>query len=151
MTSALAFRSIPSPAPVRPLALVRECETEIDAYDATIEMAPDLLRDVILPSAVLASSDCPDVYRNMYCERIEELLGREYPATRAALGDELFTVVVREVLATKPASARALTRAGDRLPEFLAATRLLARDEAAKIAQLAARERVSLRPAWSQR
>jgi hypothetical protein len=147
MTSALAFRSIPAPAPVRPLALVRESEIELDAYDATIEMAPDLLRDVILPSAVLSSSDCLDVYRNMYCERVEIQLGREHPATRAALGDELFAAVVREFLATRPMNAHSLTQAGERLPEFLAETRLLPREYAARIAELAEFERARARAA----
>ena len=149
MTSALAFRSIPAPAPApaRPLALARDCEIELDAYDAAIEMAPDLLRDVILPSAVLSSSDCLDVYRRLYSERIEILLGREHPATRAALGDELFAAVVRAFLAAHPASAHVLTKVGERLPEFLAETRLLTREHAAWVAELAALERSLARAA----
>lgn len=149
MTSALALRPIPSlaPANVRQLALARDTHLELDAYDAATEMAPDLLRDVILPSAVLSSSDCLDVYRRMYVDRVEVLLGREHPATRAALGDELFNALVRDYLETSPASAHVLTKAGERLPDYLSETRLLPREKAAWIAELAALERSLARAA----
>lgn len=152
MTSALALRPIPSPAPanVRTLALARDAhalDLELDATELATEMAPDLLRDVILPSAVLSSSDCLDVYRRMYADRVELLLGREHPATRAALGDELFQALVRDYIDSSPANAHVLTKAGERLPDYLAETRLLPREKAAWIAELAAFERSLARAA----
>lgn len=106
------------PAPI----VAFEAATELALEDdwPVGEIAPDLVRDVLVPSRLLASSDCLDVYREMYARRIEEMLAASHPAVREALGEDEFGELVAASLDMQPERDRDLARAGDRFVEFLA-------------------------------
>jgi hypothetical protein len=91
-------------------------------YDDAVvtDVAPDLLRDVILPTELLASDECSDDYRHLYATRVEEEIARDHTALRQALGEGRFAALVRNFLASER-SSRNLARASARFAEFLRA------------------------------
>lgn len=88
------------PTPLdRPHRMPRFSESwlqELDDDAATGDIAPDLLRDVILPSQLLASVECLDVYHGMFALRVEEALERRYPAVNAVVGETRFSELCRD-------------------------------------------------------
>lgn len=69
---------------------------DLDDEDASGDIAPDLLRDVILPSQLLASADCLDVYLSMFALRLEEALEARFPAVRSIVGELAFGRLCRD-------------------------------------------------------
>jgi len=71
------------------------------------------------PPAVAAARERWDIYRNAYRVRLTEALGEDYPAVARILGPAAFTSLAARYLAAHPPSSHDISRAGDRLPEFL--------------------------------
>jgi hypothetical protein len=92
---------------------------EIDD-DVVTEIAPDLLRDVILPSDLLSRHECSDDYRRIYALRVEQEITAGCPDLRQALGEGRFAALVRNFLATS-SGAIDLSRATRRFAAFLRA------------------------------
>jgi hypothetical protein len=92
---------------------------EIDD-DVVTDIAPDLLRDVILPSNLLSSDECSDEYRRMYALRVEQTIATDHADLRRALGEGRFVALVRNFLATETSAIDA-ERAAHRFGEFLRA------------------------------
>jgi hypothetical protein len=67
--------------------------------DVVTEIAPDLLRDVILPLDLLSKDECSDDYRRMYALRIEREIAARSLDLRRALGEGRFAALVRNFLA----------------------------------------------------
>lgn len=111
------------------------------------DMAPDLVRDVLLPHGLLASTECLDVYHHMFVASVERLLAERLPAVRDAVGEELFGALACDYVLTYPADTHDLARAGESFPEYLAATRFVEPDRRAWIAELARFERAIARAA----
>ncbi|MBK7876008.1 MAG: putative DNA-binding domain-containing protein [Planctomycetes bacterium] len=110
-----------------------------DALDelATGDMAPDFLRDVVLPHRLLSSADCLEVYREMFRDRVEQLLALRMPAVHELTGPERFHALVVEYVATHPAGSEDLARVGEAFPRFLASARELEPAHRTWIAELA--------------
>lgn len=111
------------------------------------DLAPDLLRDVLLPHRILSSSDCLDIYRRMFLDRVEQLLALRLPAVRDVVGEEPFGELVRDYLCTYPAGTEDLTRAGENFPEYLEDSPRLDRTRRTWIAELGRLERAVARAA----
>jgi hypothetical protein len=111
------------------------------------DLAPDLLRDVLLPHRLLSSSDCLDVYRRMFVDRVEQILALRLPAVRDAVGEEPFGELVRDYLLTYPAGTEDLTLAGDSFPEYLELAPPVERSRRPWLAELARLERAVARAA----
>ncbi|MFO1008572.1 MAG: DNA-binding domain-containing protein [Planctomycetota bacterium] len=118
-----------------------------DALDdlATGDVAPDFLRDVVLPNRLLSSADCLEVYRDMFRDRVEQLLALRMPAVHELLGRERFRELVREYVATHPAGSEDLARLGEAFPRFLANARELEPAHRSWIAELARLESAIVR------
>ncbi len=114
---------------------------ELDDDAATGDIAPDLLRDVILPSQLLASVECLDVYHGMFALRVEEALERRYPAVRGIVGESRFHDLCR-AHALEMAAVDALPAEIEaRFPAHAAGSELLGESDRAWIAELARLER----------
>jgi hypothetical protein len=88
--------------------------------DVVTDIAPDLLRDVILPSELLASDECSADYRRLYAQRVEEAIATDHEDLRRALGEGRFAALVRNLLATLP-TAGDVARAARAFAAFLRA------------------------------
>ena len=122
-----------------PTGLVLVPDARGDALDelAASDIAPDLLRDVVLPQRLLTSADCLDLYREMFRDRVEQLLALRMPAVHEALGALGFRELVHEFLAAHPAGSADLSRIGDEFTRFLAGARELAATHRSWVAELA--------------
>jgi hypothetical protein len=69
--------------------------------EVTADIAPDLLRDVILPSALLSSDECSDDFRSMYALRVEEEIELAHGDLRRVLGEGRFAALVRNFLGSE--------------------------------------------------
>lgn len=88
--------------------------------DVVTDIAPDLMRDVILPSDLLASDECSDDYRHLYAQRVEEAIASEHEDLRRALGEGRFAALVRNFLASSSAAGD-IARAARSFAAFLRA------------------------------
>jgi hypothetical protein len=82
------------------------------------DVAPDFLRDVVLPSGVLSNDQHGRDYRHLCAMRIEGELARDQAALRLALGEGRFAALVRQFLVSQH-SIGALTEAPKRFTAFL--------------------------------
>ena len=91
---------------------------------AHVDIGPDNLENVIARSRALSSVERLEIYVDAYYERLLECLREEFPATRTALGDELFHALAFGYLQRYPSHSYTLNRLGDNFAVFLADTRL---------------------------
>lgn len=82
-----------------------------DAVLAEIVDSPRERRDVLF-----------GVYRNAYSARLVEILGNDFPALSAFLGDDAFDAAARAYVAARPSRHRNARWVGQDLPAFLAET-----------------------------
>lgn len=122
-----------------PKSLLRRLDPHVDTLDdqVTGDVAPDLLRDVVLPQRLLSSADCLEVYREMFRDRVEQLLALRMPAVHEHLGADRFHDLVHEYLATHAAGSANLARIGEDFTRFLAGARELVAAGKSWIAELA--------------
>jgi hypothetical protein len=79
---------------------------------------PHLL-SVIEPRRPLGPADRLDIYAQMYCARLLDALGEDFPRVAAVIGEERFRALGREYLRHSPSSHPSLRHLGARFPEFL--------------------------------
>lgn len=94
------------------------------------------LEDVVLPSRTLPPEERMAIYHGMYLLRMEEALQTDYPGLAHFLGPERFRALVRGYVQAHPSRSYTLNRLGDRLPAFLAQSRLPRRAFAHDLARL---------------
>jgi len=97
-------------------------EEAILSDGAQAEIPADLARTVVLPSKTLSALERLDIYRDMYVPRMEEALAIDYPALKHFLGAQAFMRLVAHYVVAYPSHSYTLNRLGDHLPEFLAAS-----------------------------
>ncbi|MBI5361764.1 MAG: putative DNA-binding domain-containing protein [Planctomycetes bacterium] len=121
----------------------RSCPWRLDEHadpledGRTSDAAPDLLRDVVLPQGLLASNDGLGVYREMFRDRVEQLLALRMPAVHEHLGAERFHELVHEYVVTHAMGSANLARIGEDFTRFLAGARELVATGRGWIAELA--------------
>jgi hypothetical protein len=86
---------------------------------ARVELDPDEIGRVILPSKTLTSVERVGVYQGMYLLRMVEALENDFPAVAHFLGGERFAELVTAYVAAHPSRSYTLNRLGDRFPEFI--------------------------------
>jgi hypothetical protein len=90
----------------------------IESQEASQEVPPERLAQVVRPSWSLSSAERVDIYHGMYLLRMVEALETDYPAIRHVLGEETFEELVRDYVQRYPSRSYTLNRLGDRLPQF---------------------------------
>ncbi len=90
--------------------------------EASREMVDDA-GSVIVGDQRLDAHARLEIYASAYFQRLLDVLREDFPATRAVLGDETFTRLVREYLAAHPPSEPSVFGVGRFLPAFLAKSR----------------------------
>ncbi|RCS56191.1 DUF2063 domain-containing protein [Bremerella cremea] len=88
-----------------------------------IDIAPDELEAVVLPSQKRSSVQRLEVYANAYFARLCECLKAIFPLFAQTVGDELFDQFALGYLQQYPSRSYTLNRLGDRFVEFLNETR----------------------------
>lgn len=96
-----------------------------------IDVSPDNLNRVILPSTKLNSLDRLQIYGSAYFGRLIECLQAQFPAVRHAVGEESFNAFAYGYLIQNPSMSYTLASLGYGFDEFLAATRPSADDSTA--------------------
>ncbi len=94
-----------------------------------IDVGPEELERVIARSQALTSAERLEIYVDAYYERLLECLREEFPATRHALGSELFEALAFGYLQSDPSRSYTLGQLGARLPDYLGESRLHAQAE----------------------
>ena len=94
-----------------------------------LEISPDELENVIARSRALSSVERLEIYVDAYHERLMECLREEFPATRHAVGNDLFDALAFGYLESFPSRSYTLGRLGADLPRYLCDTRLHAADQ----------------------
>jgi hypothetical protein len=89
-----------------------------------LDLAVAGLEGVILPSRALDSQTRLEIYVDAYYERLLECLREEFPVTRHALGDELFSALAFGYLQHAPSRSYTLGALGANFPSYLADSRL---------------------------
>lgn len=100
-------------------ALVVHPGTMREALASAVELPPERLGDVILPSRTLTPAERVEIYKRMYPLRMEEALEADYPALQRFLGDDAFRHLVRDYVKAFPSRSYTLNRLGDHLPAFV--------------------------------
>jgi hypothetical protein len=99
----------------------------VAAADARVEIPPDRVGDVVLPTESLSSVERVGIYHGMYLLRMEEALATDYPGLKHFLGDDGFFQLVKAYVQVHPSRSYTFNRLGDRLPDFVAGAEWLAR------------------------
>lgn len=81
------------------------------------------LAALVAPGPRQSPAERIGVYANAYFARLVGCLKELFPATAAALGDEVFAPFAADYLTRHPSQSYTLARLGDRFPEYLAQTR----------------------------
>lgn len=101
---------------------------EAPAAQHEIKITLDRLPEVILPSQSLSSANRLEIYVNAYHARLMECLDEEFAVTRYAVGEDLFGALTFGYLQHYPSQSYTLCDLGRRFPQFLAESRLHARE-----------------------
>jgi len=94
-----------------------------EAITAADERPVEDLEQVILPGARQTSTERLQVYAEAYSARLLECLQHTFPVLWETIGHEAFAAFGFAYLQRHPPQSYTLDRLGDRLPEFLDATR----------------------------
>lgn len=95
---------------------------------------------VILPSLLQSSEERLNVYRRAYWARLIQCMGELFPATKCAVGEEVFTQFAAGFLRAYPSKSYTLNDLGRDFPAFLSASQPkgeFAFDEGAFLCELA--------------
>lgn len=95
---------------------------------AHLDVPRDELPSVITRSRALDSAQRLEIYVDAYYERLLECLREEFPATRFAVGDELFHALAFGYLQHYPSHSYTLNALGHSFSRYLAESRLHERD-----------------------
>jgi hypothetical protein len=96
-----------------------DVEEALGSADASRELPPGTLSELVSPSWSLSPEERVEVYHGMYLLRMVEALAADYPALRYAVGDDAFADLVRAYVGEHPSSSYTLNRLGDHLPRYL--------------------------------
>ncbi len=99
-------------------------EDALAAPEVRVELPPERLADVLLPSRTLPPADRLAIYHDMYPIRMYETLSADYPGLEHFLGDDGFRELVRDYTLLHPSRSYTLNRLGDHLPEFVKTARV---------------------------
>lgn len=97
----------------------RSNQAAVGGAAARAEVAPERVRDVILPSRSLSAVERVGIYHDMYLLRMEEALASDYPGLKHLLGDDGFFDLVRAYVQEYPSRHFSLNRLGDHLPAYV--------------------------------
>ncbi len=75
--------------------------------------------EALLPGARLSAAECFAIYRRSYILRLRRCLEAQFPASRHALGDDLFTAFADAYLEACPSASYTLNALGQRFPQWL--------------------------------
>ena len=89
-----------------------------------LDVGPAELESVVRRSQAMTSAERLEIYVNAYHERLLECLREEFPATRHALGPELFEALAFGYLQKHPSQSYTLGQLGTQFPSYLAESRL---------------------------
>ena len=81
------------------------------------------LNATFLPGAQLDAAACLGIYQRSYRLRLRKCLGDQFPASRHALGENLFADFADEYLRACPSDSYTLYELGRRFPDWLEASR----------------------------
>jgi hypothetical protein len=82
-------------------------------------------RDVVVGSDALPAEARIGIYAQSYVQRLAECLRTEFPALRALIGDQVFSLFVGGYLSARPPRSFTLYDLGAGFPDYLEATRPL--------------------------
>lgn len=86
-------------------------------------LEPDSIHEKILPGGRIDAQACMAIYQRSYILRLRECLGEQFPATRHALGQNLFNDFVDCYLEDCPSDSYTLYNLGNRFSAWLERTR----------------------------
>lgn len=116
---------------------MREVARLQEAFQRAILTGDDAVLSEILDGPRESRETLFGVYRNAYVQRLVEILGGEFPALKAHMGDDDFESAARAYVAAHPSRHRNARWIGVDLPGFLAAaTPFAASPELSEIAAL---------------
>jgi len=88
-----------------------------------INITPDEVEQVVTRSQALSSIQRLQIYAHAYTARLLECLREEFPALRAAIGDETFDAFAFGYLQRYPSQSYTLAHLAGKFPQFLRETR----------------------------
>jgi hypothetical protein len=120
-------RQPPHPLPVHHGATLADLQSFMHRFIVHPGPDPDVYRrnerDIaqwIKPSHNMGPAERLGVYRWQYWQRLENAMGRDYPAVKRFLGPQQFKRLIDEYVASRPPRSFNITRVRDGLPEFVA-------------------------------
>jgi hypothetical protein len=84
-----------------------------------INITPDELSKVILPSKNLTSAERLGIYQSMYFLRLIECLEKDFEAVKHVLGGKRFNEVTTAYLVKHPSTHYSLNKLSDKFPHFI--------------------------------
>jgi len=94
-----------------------------EAARGQIDIPPEQLESIVLPSTRQSSLDRLQIYANAYYARLLECLREEFPALVHALGAEVFDGFAFGYLQEYPSESYTLANLGRHFPQYLTETR----------------------------
>ncbi len=89
------------------------------ASRAWLDVPPEALGDVVLPSRALSATERLSIYANMYAWRLLDYLSDDLEATKAVLGEDAFHAVATDFLDAYPPRHYRLMGLAAAFPDFL--------------------------------
>lgn len=83
-------------------------------------IVPDGVESLIVGDRRLSARRRLEIYADAYFERLLAVMREDFPATRTVVGDDRFSVLMREYLAAHPPTEPSVFHVGRHLPQFLA-------------------------------
>ena len=96
----------------------------LDALTAPLRTDRAAVHDWLLPGPFLDASACLAIYQRSYILRLRKCLAGQFPATRYALGDDVFDEFADAYLRAYPSDSYTLDALGRRFPAWLDETRI---------------------------
>ncbi len=100
------------------------------------EIAMPAALELVLPSQTLSPMQRIGIYRRMYFLRLRDVLEADFSAVVDFIGRDAFNKLVEDYLQAHPSQSFTLNRFGDRLPEFIGASRIHRRAFISQLARL---------------
>ena len=94
-----------------------------DGVRAVLDVSPDRVGDVILPSRTLTPSQRLNIYAGMYPMRMRDALKTDFPVVQGVLGDDGFMELVNAYIVEHFSVHPNLNQLGRKLPEFIRASK----------------------------
>lgn len=84
-----------------------------------IDVPPEELEKVILPSKQLSAAERIGIYSSMYFLRLVEILEKDFEVVRHAVGEKRFTALAGDFLGKHPSTYYSLNKLGEKFADFL--------------------------------